>query len=580
MTDRDNSPETVTERDGVVDAPGNVPEAATDSPGGESRPAVPAEAATVEAAEPADAPAVTAAEITEDNTDAEANAPVAVEPETQTANTTAADVTTGDTDGAAEAQSTEATTADQAPSTEAAVADEAPTEAKPVVKPVPPKPAALPSAVAKVAHAAPVAAPVPAAAPVDALPPVAVASADPGKWGRVDEEGTVYVRTADGERVVGSWQAGEPAEGLAHFARRFDDVRTEVELLETRLAAGSGDPKHAATNAKHIKDSLAEAHVVGDLVGLEARLDQVIAHAAVALDHAKHARDEARAGSVARKEELVTEAEQLAEESTQWKVAGDRLRQILDEWKTIKGVDRKTDEQLWRRFSKARDTFNRRRGSHFADLDRQRSTAKSRKQELVEEAELLSESDDWGPTAARYKELMLEWKAAGRAPKDADDTLWTRFRAAQDKFFSRRSSVFDERDAEFAQNAKLKEELLAEAEKINVKGDLDAARAQLHKIQEKWELVGKVPRERIRELEGRMRTIEEKVRTAADAQWRRTDPEAEARAAQFRERVEQFEAQAAKARAAGDKRRAEQAEAQAAQWREWLAAAEQAVASR
>ncbi|MBC6447601.1 DUF349 domain-containing protein [Actinokineospora sp. HBU206404] len=438
----------------------------------------------------------------------------------------------------------------------------------------------MPSAVAKVAHAAPVAAPVPAAAPVDALPPVAVASADPSKWGRVDEEGTVYVRTADGERVVGSWQAGEPEEGLAHFARRFDDIRTEVELLETRLASGSGDPKHAATNAKHIKDSLAEAHVVGDLVGLQARLDQVIAHAAVALDHAKHARDEARAGSVARKEELVTEAEQLAEESTQWKVAGDRLRQILDEWKTIKGVDRKTDEQLWRRFSKARDTFNRRRGSHFADLDRQRSTAKSRKQELVDEAELLSESDDWGPTAARYKELMLEWKAAGRAPKDADDTLWQRFRAAQDKFFSRRSSVFDERDAEFAQNAKAKEELLAEAEKINVKGDLDAARAQLHKIQEKWELIGKVPRERIRELEGRMRAVEEKVRTAADAQWRKTDPEAEARAAQFRERVEQFEAQAAKARAAGDKRRAEQAEAQAAQWREWLAAAEQAVASR
>ncbi|WP_436502242.1 DUF349 domain-containing protein [Actinokineospora sp. HUAS TT18] len=420
----------------------------------------------------------------------------------------------------------------------------------------------------------------PVPAPVDALPPVAHASADPGKWGRVDEEGTVFVKTADGERAVGSWQAGEPAEGLAHFARRFDDIRTEVELLETRLASGSGDPKHAATNAKHIKDSLAEAHVVGDLVGLEARLDQVIAHAAVALDHAKHAREEARAGSIARKQQLVEEAEAMAEESTQWKVAGDRLRGILDEWKTIKGVDRKTDEQLWRRFSKARDTFNRRRGSHFADLDRQRATAKGRKQELVDEAERLSESDDWGPTAGRYKELMLEWKAAGRAPKDADDALWQRFRAAQDKFFSRRSSVFDERDAEFAENAKLKEDLLAEAEKINPQGDLDAARAHLHKIQERWEEIGKVPRERIRELEGRLRAVEEKVRTATDAQWRRTDPEAEARAAQFRERVEQFEAQAAKARAAGDKRRAEQAEAQAAQWREWLAAAEQAVASR
>ncbi|OLR95232.1 DUF349 domain-containing protein [Actinokineospora bangkokensis] len=446
-----------------------------------------------------------------------------------------------------------------------------------------PAPPAAPVAPAPPADAAPAAAPSPASVTpggAGAAPVVAVASADPGKWGRVDEDGTVYVKTADGERAVGSWQAGEPTEGLAHYARKFDDLRTEVELLEARLTSGSGDPKQAAASAKQIRDGLAEATVVGDLDGLAARIDFVLGHASKAVDKAKAARDQARAAAVARKQALVEEAEKLADESTQWKVAGDRLRAILDEWKTVKGVDRKTDEQLWRRFSKARDTFNRRRGSHFADLDRQRAQAKTRKQELVELAEELSESDDWGPTAGRYKDLMVEWKAAGRAPKDADDQLWQRFRAAQDKFFARRSAVFDERDAEFATNAKAKEELLVEAEKIDPSTGLDAARSALHRVQERWEEIGKVPRERIRELEGRLRAVEERVRQAGEAQWRRTDPEAEARAAQFRERVEQFEAQAAKARAAGDKRRAEQAEAQAAQWREWLAAAEQAVASR
>jgi hypothetical protein len=408
---------------------------------------------------------------------------------------------------------------------------------------------------------------------------VPVASTDPTRWGRVDETGTVFVQTEDGERSVGSWQAGEPAEGLAHYARRFDDIRTEVELLEARIVSGAGDPKQSLTSAKHIKESLVDAAVVGDLAKLSARVEYVLAHAKQAIEAAKVAREAARAGSVARKQELAEEAEKIAGESTQWKVAGDRLRTILDEWKTIRGVDRKTDEQLWRRFSKARDTFNRRRGSHFADLDRQRGTAKQRKQELVEEAEQLAESDDWGPTAGRYKALMTEWKAAGRAPKDSDDVLWQRFRAAQDKFFARRSSAFNERDAEFTDNAKAKEELLAEAEKIST-NDLDAAKAKLHRIQERWEQVGKVPRERVRELEGKLRAVEEKVRNAADQQWRRTDPEAQARAAQFRERVEEFETKAAKARAAGDNRRAEKAEAQAAQWREWLAAAEQAVATR
>ncbi|GAA0243758.1 DUF349 domain-containing protein [Saccharothrix sp. NPDC042600] len=415
---------------------------------------------------------------------------------------------------------------------------------------------------------------------VSAPPPVPVASDHPDRWGRVDEDGTVHVKTADGERVVGSWQAGEPAEGLAHFARRFDDIRTEVELLVTRLTSGAGDPKHALTSAKHVQESLKDAAVVGDLAALSARVEYVLVLAEQGLEAAKAAKDEARAQAGARKLALVEEAEALAAESTQWKAAGDRLRAILDEWKTIRGVDRKTDEQLWRRFSKARDAFNRRRGSHFADLDRQRGVAKNRKQELVEEAEKLVESDDWGPTAGRYKDLMVEWKAAGRAPKEADDALWQRFRAAQDAFFARRSEAFSERDAEFAANAKLKEELLAEAEHIDPSHDLEAARQQLYRIQERWDAIGKVPRERVRELEGKLRAIEEKVRGAVDAQWRRSDPEAEARVAQFRERVEQFEAQAAKARSAGDKRRAEQAEAQAKQWREWLAAAEQAVATR
>ncbi|MGP4017287.1 DUF349 domain-containing protein [Saccharopolyspora sp. 5N708] len=411
-------------------------------------------------------------------------------------------------------------------------------------------------------------------------PAVPTASTDPAKWGRVDVDGTVYVRTADGERAIGSWQAGDPAEGLALYARKFDDVLTEVELLETRLGTHAGEPKHTLTSAKHLQESLTDAAVIGDLAALSARIEHLVAQAEQAVEGAKHEKERARADAVAHKEALVAEAEEIANESTQWKTAGDRLREILDEWKKIRGVDRKTDEQLWRRFSKARDAFSRRRGSHFAELDRQRAASKARKQELVDEAEALTESNDWGETANRYKELMAEWKAAGRAPKDSDEALWQRFRSAQDRFFSRRSEAFSERDAEFAENAKLKEELLVEADQIDPSADLKAAQAHLQRIQERWDAIGKVPRERMRELEGRLRTVADRVRSAADAQWRRTDPEAQARVDQFRDRVEQFEAQAEKAHAAGDDRRAKQAEAQAAQWREWLAAAEQAIASR
>ncbi|WP_326569674.1 DUF349 domain-containing protein [Amycolatopsis rhabdoformis] len=413
-----------------------------------------------------------------------------------------------------------------------------------------------------------------------AAPPVPPAEPSPSTWGRVDAEGTVFVFTTDGERAVGVWQAGTPDEGLVHYARRFDDVRTEVELLETRLTSGVGDPKHALSNATQIRDGLAESALVGDLVALAARVEFVIAEAEKALASVKQEREEARAAAVTRKQALAEEAETIAADSTQWKVAGDRLRTILDEWKTVKGVDRKTDDELWKRFSKAREAFNRRRGSHFAELDKQRASAKHRKEELIAEAESLAESDDWGATAGRYKELMAEWRAAGRAPKDSDEALWQRFRAAQDAFFARRSAVFTERDTEFAGNAARKEELLVEAEKIDVAANLEAAKSALRRIQEQWDEIGKVPRERIRELDGRLKSVQDAVKSAEDSRWRRTDPEAQARAAQFRERVEQFESQAAKARAAGDERRAKKADEQAAQWREWMEAAEAAVADR
>ncbi|MFB7875240.1 MULTISPECIES: DUF349 domain-containing protein [unclassified Nocardia] len=402
---------------------------------------------------------------------------------------------------------------------------------------------------------------------------------DPSKWGRVDEDGTAWVKTADGERVIGSWQAGDAAEGLEHFGRRFDDLATEVALLEARLAAGA-DARKTKAAALAIAETLPTAAVIGDIDGLATRLQAITEHSEEAAAHAKEEKERARHEHTERKEALAAEAEQIAAESTQWKAAGDRLREILDEWKSIRGVDRKVDDALWKRYSKAREAFNRRRGAHFAELDRERASAKTRKEELCVRAEELSGSTDWTGTAAVFRDLLTEWKAAGRAPREADEALWRRFKSAQDVFFAARNAAVSERDAEFEHNATAKQELLAAYEHIDPATGLEAARAALRELQDKWDAIGKVPRERMQELEGKLRTIEKRVRDAADQQWRRTDPEAVARAAQFRERVAQFEEQAAKATAAGKKRDAEKALEQAKQWREWAEAAEGAVSNR
>jgi hypothetical protein len=408
-------------------------------------------------------------------------------------------------------------------------------------------------------------------------PVVAPLASDPHRFGRVDADGTVWLISAAGERVIGSWQAGDPEAAFAHFGRRFDDLNTEVTLMEERLASGTGDPRKIKTTAAALAETLPTASVLGDLDALAARLTAIREHAEAVAATERARREEHRAAQTARKEALAAEAEELAANATQWKAAGDRLHAILDEWKTITGLDRKTDDALWQRYSAARETFNRRRGSHFAELDRERAGIREVKERLCQRAEELAESTDWSATTNEFRKLLTEWKAAGRAARDVDDALWHRFKAAQDVFFTARNAVTAERDAELEANATAKEALLREAEQLDTSNH-EAARAALRSIAEKWDAIGRVPRERSAELERRLRAVEKKVRDLGETDW--SDPQAQARAEQFRARAEQFERQARKAEAAGRSKDAQEARASAEQWRQWADAAADALSRR
>ncbi|WP_062215546.1 DUF349 domain-containing protein [Streptomyces sp. NBRC 109706] len=382
-------------------------------------------------------------------------------------------------------------------------------------------------------------------------------------WGRVDESGTVYVRTADGEKVVGSWQAGSPDEALAYFERKYEGLVVEIGLLERRVRTTDLSAKDATAAIDHLRAQVDEGHAVGDLLALGKRLDALVATVDSRREERKAARAKQSEEARAAKEALVTEAEELAA-SDQWRAAGERLRALVDTWKGLPRLDRKTDDELWHRFSHARSAFSKRRKAHFAALDAQREETRRRKEKLISEAEALSGSTDWGATATRYRELMRDWKAAGRAHRDAEEDLWARFRAAQDVFFQARGAVFAERDSEQRENLARKEELAAEAEKLLPITDLKSAKAALRSIGERWEAIGHVPRDSRAGVEGRMHTVERAVREAEDAEWRRSNPEARARAAgltgQLQDAVDRLREQAEKARAAGNTAKAEKLE--------------------
>lgn len=399
-------------------------------------------------------------------------------------------------------------------------------------------------------------------------------------WGRVSDDGSVYVRTADGERKVGQWPDGGPVEALAFFKKRYDDLAFEVDLLEQRVKAGALTPEDATSAVKKVLSSIAEAQAVGDLESLNARLGALTS----TINERREVRKAERAKKVeaakVQKEKIATEAERISE-SNDWRNGANRMRELLDEWKALPRLDKATDDTLWRRFSTARTTYTRLRKTHFSEVNEKRDSAREVKEKLVAEAELLSDSTDWGPTSGKYRDMMTQWKAAGAAPKGVDDQLWKRFRGAQDTFFGARDAANTELDREFAANAEKKQALLTEAEALLPVTDLRAAKDAFRDFAERWDAAGKVPREQMKDLEGRFRKVEQAIRGVEDDQWSRSNPEGRARAAdtvaQLESLLDDLQAKHDKAIAAGNTKKAEEHASAIEARQSWLAEAKKAL---
>lgn len=406
-------------------------------------------------------------------------------------------------------------------------------------------------------------------------------------WGRADEDGTVWVRTGDGERKVGQYPGVTQSEALAYFIRKFDDLAAQVGLLEQRMKAGQVSPADAETTIRRLEQAIREANAVGDLAGLLTRLEALAPLAAERRAQAQQAKAEARAATIAERDAIVAEAELLAgaePERIPWKTSGDRLRVLFDEWRRLQRdsrLDKTTEDELWKRFSHARTSFDRKRRHYFGALDEERNAAKQVKEELVSQAEALISSTDWSVTAATYRDLMTKWKDAGRAAKKEDDALWNRFRAAQDAFFVARQAATSQVDAEFSANLEQKEALVAQAEALLPVRDLAVAKATLRDLQTRWDEIGKVPRADMARIDARLRKVEQAVRDAEQDRWKRSNPQARARATDLVDQLDKtiagLQADLTKAQAAANARRIKEIEQSLEARREWLAQAQKAL---
>ena len=378
---------------------------------------------------------------------------------------------------------------------------------------------------------------------------------DQQPWGRVDETGTVYVREADGERAVGQYPDATPEEALAYFERKYVELNGQVTLLEQR-AKGGAPAADIAKSVANLTVAVANANAVGNLAALAERLGALGGAVSELTEQQSIESKAASAAAVAERAEIVTAAERLAAEDpakTQWKQTSAALDALFAKWQAHQHdaprIPKGEANDLWKRFRAARTTIEQNRKAFFAELDSAHKDVRTKKQHLIEQAEALAPQGADG--VSTYRNLLDEWKKAGRSGKKQDDAMWAKFKAAGDVLYSVKSEVEAQDNEEFSANLVLKLELLTEAETLLTTTDRNAARDTLTAIQRKWDAIGKVPRDQVKPIEDRLRKVEAVVRKLDDDHWKRNNPETKARtegfAGQLNDAIAKLEAELATA---------------------------------
>jgi hypothetical protein len=410
---------------------------------------------------------------------------------------------------------------------------------------------------------------------------------DPAKFGRVGEDGTVYVITPTGDRAVGSYPGKTADEALAYFVKKFEMAASEVALLAARIRSGAMVPSDAHEAVNKLRTQISELNGVGDLVNLAQSLEKIPAliteheGAYQARKAAQNAEREVRkVEAAAIKEKIVVEAESLID-SVAWKVTTARLKELLDDWKKAPRLDKKVDAALWKRFSSSRNKFDKRRRTHFSNLDSEQKIVASTKESIVKEAESLANSREWLNTAKKYKELMDKWKAAGRGKKSTDTALWNRFKTAQDTFFKAKNADMDKRKGSMVENLAKREAMIVEFEALLPITDFKSAKKKFYDLMGKWQKIGMTDRKKRASFDSRIKKVEDEINELERNFARKSDPSAKAQANKvvqgLAEAIENYEKQAAKAEAAGQTAKAMVAREAAAARRGWLEEAQKGL---
>ena len=396
--------------------------------------------------------------------------------------------------------------------------------------------------------------------------------------GRVDEENNVYVFDNGSERKVGQYPGVTRDEALAYFERKFQELESNVRILEQRVK-NKADAISIAKAAKKLSVDLQEPAAVGNIQDLRERVSNITPNIEQLKKDKAEASDKAIKECLKIRAEIATKAQALAQrdpQKTQWKIASKQMTELFDQWqlsqKSAPKIPRKDSEAIWKQFSQARTKFEANKRAFFSALTAESKNVRARKTALVAQAEALEAKGS--DSSMEYRKLLDQWKLSGRSQGSQDDALWERFKAAGDSIYARRKETMAKESVEFQANYDTKVSIIAEAEKLDPAGNLPEAKKTLLSLQTKYEKAGKVPKDKIREIDSRMKAVEKKFKDYEQEQWRASDPAAIERTnsvvQQLVEYIEKLEKELIAAEASNDSKKIDKAKEALSARQSWL----------
>ena len=209
------------------------------------------------------------------------------------------------------------------------------------------------------------------------------------------------------------------------------------------------------------------------------------------------------------KEAFCAAAEKLSENENVVN-AFHELQKLHEQWKEFGPVAKEYRDDIWNRFKAATAVVNKRYQAHFEDLKGQQAENLEKKTALCEKVEALADKEDiasgeWNTISKAIEDIQAEWKKIGFATKKENQKIYDRFRAACDKFYTRKREYYNGFKDSMNENYDKKMSIIEQAEALKSSTEWKKATDQFIALQKQWKEIGAVPRKKSEQLWKRFR---------------------------------------------------------------------------